>query len=441
LKKLGLGILGLIVVAAIYYFTLGSSQVTQRLQKQLDAELSKLQTQGFSVSDREVKDDKEHFVISLDEPKKAAAFFTQQGIQFNVEEAQELKGFKLGVDVAYLSGTVALELYPAALPTHLKTSMTKENDKKILAQIEKMIERKTFLIHIDIGHDATTFKGYMKDINETVEGEQEAKLSMQGLRFSGEFKDEKIIKLKQTLNTIRLYMSDGININLSGLQSNYALTGTTAYDHTADYSIEKIKINGNTEVALLANNVSLLSTSSVKNGLASETLKTKIKNIEVAHKREKIGLQTLIFDMKVDNLDVDIFEKLQKIDPDNKEEFDALLQKLISNNVHLEISTLSADTVTLHEKEIPGFTLHSKMDIDKSLNIYRLNINPMHALDKIDATLKVSLSKALLDVIAEDPKAMIACMVFKPKKVLDKRVYDFNLKNGSLRVNGKSILF
>ena len=441
MKKLGLGLLGLIVVTVVYYFTLGSSQVTQRLQQQLDTELSKLQLQGFSVSDREVKDNKEHFIISLDEPKMAAAFFTQQGMQFSTEETQELKGFKLGVEVAYLRDAVALELYPAALPTHLKTSLAKENDKQILAQIEKMIERKTLLMHVDIDHDATTFKGYMKDINETVQGEQETKLSVQGVRFSGEFKDEKVIKLKQTFHSIHLYVSGGININLSGLQSSYAHTGTTAYDHTADYSIEKIKINRNTEASLLANKVTLLSTSSVKNGLASETLKTKIKNIEIMYRGDKTSLQTLVFDMKVDNLDVNVFEKLQKANPDNKEEFDALLQKLISNNLHLEISTLSADTVTLREKEIPGFALHSKITIDKSLNIYRLHLNPMHTLDQINANLNVSLSKELLDVIAEDPKAMIAFMIFKPKKVLDKRIYDLKLNNGSLRVNGKPILF
>ena len=63
----------------------------------------------------------------------------------------------------------------------------------------------------------------------------------------------------------------------------------------------------------------------------------------------------------------------------------------------------------------------------------------MSALNKIDASLKLSLSKALLDVVSQHPKAMIAVMLFKPEKNLDKYIYSLELKDGSLSVNGKAI--
>jgi hypothetical protein len=155
---------------------------------------------------------------------------------------------------------------------------------------------------------------------------------------------------------------------------------------------------------------------------------------------DRLALESSLLDMKVDNLDVSAFEKLQNLDPENTEAFDAALQKLISNNVHLEIMELSADKVTLHGKKVDGFKLHSSLDIDKSLKVSRLEANPMYALDKIDANLEISLSKALLDLISRDPKVMIALMIFTPKELNGKQVYSVELKDGSLKVNGKSVL-
>ena len=44
MKKIGLGLLGVIAVVAIYYFTAGSEQLTQEMKAQLNSELSTLQT-------------------------------------------------------------------------------------------------------------------------------------------------------------------------------------------------------------------------------------------------------------------------------------------------------------------------------------------------------------------------------------------------------------
>jgi len=440
MKKLGLGILGIILVAALYYFTLGADQVREKLQQELSAQLTELESKGFSISEREIKKREEHFVISLDDPKKAPAFVTQKGLEFPVQDAEELKGMKMRVDVEYLSHAVALELYPVALPTNLSTAVTNENDKKILAQIEKMLEKKTFLLHVEADYATTTFKGYVKDINETLQGEEEAKRRLQGLHFSGKIKGDKVSQIDQTLNVMRLYVSDEINMYLSGLQSNYTLTGDSVYDYSTEYTIEKVRMDSSDEFELTADEIMVHSTSAVKDGLVSETLKSKMKAMEILLEGERLALENSILDLKVDNLDVSAFEKLQTVDPENEQEFNAALQKLISNNVHLEITTLSADKVTLQGKKVDGFTLHSTLDIDKSLNISRLEANPMYALDKIDANLKISLSKELLDVISRDPKAMIALMIFTPKDVNGKQVYSVELKDGALTVNGKSIL-
>ena len=440
MKKLGLGFLGLIVLAAVYYFTSLSDQVNLKLQQELNKQLTKMQAKGFNVSERKIDGNKEHFVISLDDPKQVSAFFIDHGVHFSEEEAQEYKDTKLGVEVSYLRNSIALDLYPVALPTNLKSSMISNDEKKILAQIENMLERKALLLHLNINHLGTVFKGHIKDINETISATREAKLRLQGFNFSGNLKDEKLSHLEQSINVMRLYVRDKINMYLVDLKSAYTHTGAATYDYTTSYSLGQIKMQSNTDLNFLADGITLTSTSSVKGGLVSETVKSNIKAVEFITPEEAIGLEGLVIDMKIDNLDLAAFEKLQGLQSTDTQEFDMLLQKLISNDIYMQIPTLSAKKVTLYGKTVEGFTLQSALHIDKSLKLSKLEKNPLYALDKIDAKMKITSSKALLDVIKEDPKAMLTMMIFRPKKVVDnKRVYSFELKDGSLKVNGKSI--
>lgn len=441
-RKLGFGVLVLIIVSVLYYFNHTENvKNLNTLQEAVNIQLTEMQTNGFTVSDREIKKETEHFVIQINDPKKAALFLTEKGIRTSVEEAKELTGVQLGTDVTYLKDMIALELYPLTLPTYLKAAFTTENDKKVLAQLEGMIKKKTFLMHVDIIHSTTTFKGYIKDINERVAGGKEVKLTLQGLHFSGDIKRERIVKYNQRFNTLHLYMSNEINRTISGYQSHYALTGTTAYDYTTDYSIENIKIDEASEGALFADTISLHSTSTVANGLATETLKTKIKNIDLLFEKEKFGMQTLDMDMNVSNLDIDTFEKLQKTDPTKEKEFDAHLETLVSNNMYVDISNLSVDKVTLHGKEMSGFNLDAKLDIDKSLDIYRLGMKPKHALHKIDGDIHLSISKEILNILKEDPEFMIGYMMYRPKRSLGQRIYNINIMDGSVKINGKPLEF
>jgi len=441
-KKLGFGLLVLIIVAILYYFNHTENvKNLNTLQEAVNVQLTEMQTNGFTVSNRSVKKDTEYFVIQINDPKKAALFLTEKGMQVTVEEAKELTGIQIATDVSYLKDTITLELYPLTLPTYLTAAFTTENDKKVLAQLEDMIKKKTFLMHVNIVHSTTTFEGYIKDINEKVEGENDVKLTLQGLHFSGDIKKEKIVKYMQRFDTLHLYMGDELNRTISGYQSHYALTGTTAYDYTTDYSIENIKIAEEANGALFADTIVLHSTSKVKNGLATETLKVKIKNLDLLFEKERFGMQTLDIDMNVSNLDIDTLEKLQKTDPNKEKEFDAHLETLVSNNMHVDISNLSVDKVTLHGKEIHGFSLDAKLDIDKSLDIYRLGMKPKHALHKIDGYINLSLSKEILTLLKEDPKSMLFYMMYRPKRSLGQRIYNINIMDGSVKINGKPLEF
>lgn len=446
-KKLGFLILGIVLTAVVYYFMSNNISTTKaleqntKLKQQVNMQLTQMQSSGFSILDREIQQEEEHFVISLDDPQKATVFFAQKGLRIDIEEAEELKGLKVRVDVSYFNNAISLDLYPVTLPINLKTILATEENKDLSAQIDEMLKQKVFFMHMDVDHSATTFTGNVKDISETIKDEKEIQLTLQGYEFSGELKGERVTKFKQTLNESHLQMGDEMDRYISGLESSYELTGATTYDYISDYSIEEIKINEAPMAVLHANNISLHSTSNVKNGLAEEKFNIKMNNIDILTEEEKIGMKTLLLDMNMSNIDVAALEKLQKTDSKNIKESDALIETIVSKNIHMDISMLSVEQMILHGKEIPGFTLHSKMDIDPSLDIYQLGINPKHARNKMNGDIHLSLSKELLNVIKEDPKAMLTYMMYRPKRKLGQRIYDIRIGNGKIKVNGKTVDF
>jgi len=444
MKKLSLAVFTVIVIAAIYYMTSGSTQLVSQIKVEVDSELASLQTQGFSLKGREVSEKKEHFVISFDEPDKIAAYLTKKGSKMSPEDAKILQGLEVGVDINYLSDTysgVSFDLYPLALPESLTSAATTPEDKRMLQQLEKMLKKKTFLVHCDINKLGTGFKGYMKDIDETITDDNiTMQIKLSKLTFTGDIKEDAISSMKQTLKSLSMTVPDTLDLSLDGLNSTYTVTGDSAYDYTTEYSIERIKMQQKDAILLNIQDFEALADSGVKNTLLYSHLKTKTKRIEISQQNEKIVLDTLHFDMKADKLDVNALEALGKVDPDNEQEVNTALQALVSKGMQLEIPEFSIANIEAIGKKMEGFQLDLFVEIDKSLNIASLQQNPMLALNAFTANINLSLSEALFAVIAQQPQAVMAMMLFHPKDVNGKKVYKFELKDGKFTVNGSPVM-
>jgi hypothetical protein len=448
MKKLGLGIIGFILVVAIYYFTSGASQLTVQMKEQVDADLANMQTQGFAVESRETSQKKEHFVISIEEPQKVAHYLTAQGAQMSVQDVEVLKGMKIGIDVEYLAdaySAASFDMYPVALPTAVTSANMDADDKKALQKIEEMMKRKAFLVHLDVNKLGTGFKGYMKDIDEVIEGTNPVTITMSALKFNGDLEKNKLKSIKQTLKNFTMRgkndgKDDEINIQLSNLKSNYTLTGDTSYDYDTGYTIEEILFSAKDAFNLQVNHLSVASNSKVKNNLASLTAQTKIESINFRDGQKKSALKSLSFNMKADNFDMQAIEKLETIDPNNEKELLTVFQKLISHGIHFEIPNFSVKAIEFENQKLDGFTLTSSFDIDKSLDLSTLKQNPMVAIGAMDASINLELSNQLFGLLAQQPQAVMAMMLFQPKDVNGNKVYRLELKDGKLAINGKPMM-
>lgn len=88
-----------------------------------------------------------------------------------------------------------------------------------------------------------------------------------------------------------------------------------------------------------------------------------------------------------------------------------------------------------------GFTLNADLDIDHSLDIYRMNIQHKHALNKMDGDINLSISKEILTMLKEDPEFMIIYMMYRPKRKLGQRLYHIKIGDGEIKINGKAVDF
>ncbi len=439
MRKLGLGVLALLTTGALYYFTAGSTQIVQEMQKQVNHELTLASNNGFTISDKKSEEKSNHFVLSFDDSSKITHFLNTQGMKVKQADIEALKGLTLGVDIHYLTDSysaVSMDLYPLTLPDTIRQQDT---DKVLIAQLEKIVEKKSILVHIDMNKLASGFKGYLKDISETlVSNGTTGHITLQGVTFKGSLENKKLKSLSENLKNMTLSIKDDVNLTLQNMQGAYTITGLTPYDYSAKYQIEKMGLQGDKNqktVSFTFNHSNITTTSNVNNGLASGSMQFHTQKIRLQEQANITTLDDFILETNVSNLDIQAFEKLKN----TQKESTLVMQQLISKGVAVHIKELSAKNIVHKNQKLEGFSLLADIDIDKSLNITTVNSNPLAALDAIDAKLKVILSKPLFALIASQPKAMLALMLFQPTEENNQKVYSLELKDGKASVNGMSI--
>jgi len=437
MKKIGLGLGALIVAATVYYFTIGSGQIIEEIKSQVNTQLTSLEKEGFTIEERKVEEKKEHFVITFADTNKISAFLFQQGMQISAEDAKALKGLKVGVDAHYLPdaySSVAFDMYPVALPEVLISS--RPEDKEVLADIKKMLKKKTFLMHVAISKTANAFKGYFNDINETMnEHDLPLNFQLKSFKFTGNLKENSIHSIKQSLDTFSVFAKDEIKVILSNITSNYEITGSTLYDYKTHYSVGNIDIGIESDLDVSIKDINVLSDSSVKNDIASGSIKMTLGHTHISDEKEPYDLENFVFNMKASNIDITSMEKLQKADLSDEKVMNDILKQMFSKGVHFEISTLSLESIESVGQKIDGFDLSAQITLDKNFDILALEQNPLSARQTVNADLKLVFSKELFELAAEQPQAMMALMMFQPKDENDKKVYKLQLKDGKFTVN------
>ncbi|MEY3091068.1 MAG: hypothetical protein RL113_1384, partial [Pseudomonadota bacterium] len=111
----------------------------------------------------------------------------------------------------------------------------------------------------------------------------------------------------------------------------------------------------------------------------------------------------------------------------------------LSQEVHVDIPNLSVETMEFKGKILPGFTLHSTLNLEPSLDIHAAIAQPKESAEKMKGMIHLSIEKELLEYLKKDPETMLFYMMYRPKREDEQRVYDIHIDHGSLIVNDKPV--
>ncbi|HEO99553.1 MAG: hypothetical protein JW682_05370 [Campylobacterales bacterium] len=440
LKRVGIGVAVVVIAAVIYTLSLGSDQLTQVLKEKVNQELQTLQSQGFAIEDREISRNREHFTIVVKESEKIARYLNREGVAITDEESASLQGLKIGVDLLYLkdsSTALSFDLYPTSFPDAVTEGELSSEEKEALAKFDALFRAKTFLVHIDINALFNGFKGYVKDIDETLgKPGEEATMQMKAMRFQGEIDNGKISSVDQRLERFLIKAGDELLFELLGITSHYNITGPTRYDTTARYAIGKISYKEASKRGITIENMETRIATLMQNGLADSEVSAKVHALSLSDENQTRKITDFALDMKVSNLDIKSFEALQQTDASDQQQIDRIVQKILSGGLSINIPNLSVDKFYTAGSALDGFALNGKFAIDKNLNLADLQANPMLGLHAISADLNLSFSESFHTFISQQPQALITMMMFRPKEKNGNKVYRIKLQNGLFNVNG-----
>ncbi len=442
LKKIGLASLALIIAAGVYYFSAGSEKIATAMKTEVKAKFDSLKNQGFTVESKVLSTDKEQYVFSFNDTDKIAAFLVSEGTQISTEDAKVLKGLKFGVDVSYLAdaySAVSLDIYPITLPSVLTENIEDPEEKKLLAQVKEMLAEKIFLMHVDVNKLGTGFKGYMKDVDTTLQAKEALKYVMKDFRFKGELEDEKLTRMMQVLKSISLSVSNDMLIEFKNIQTQYEATGTSQYAYDTSYNIERIQAKVKNEFNLDIQEIDMHSLSSLKDALVALTFKGTVKHINFSDATQNTSLDEMNLAMNLGNLPLSALEKIEMLDPEDEAGLKVAIRELLAEGVIFKMKDFSVKTLQIQDKKIDGFDLNAALSIDKNLDFTLLDKNPMQALSFIDADLKLTVSDDLFALSAQQPQAVMVMMLIQPETVNGKKVYKVELKDGKVNVNGKAM--
>jgi hypothetical protein len=439
MRKLGLGLVGIIAAATIYYFTSGSDLVINEIKDQLNQTLTTLQKNGFTIEERESSETKEHFILTLSSPIKVASYFKDKGLQINRKDLSSLKGLKVAVDAKYFNdiySALSIDLYPKALPSGIQKILEKE-DTKLLTHIEKLITDKSLLLHIDFNKLFNGFKGNIKNINEVFEDEIALKFLLKGVTFEGSLKDKKITKLQQNISLFSLQADSAVEISLTDFSTTYARTGSSRYDTEVAHKLENFKVYIANRFHIDCSQIEGHTSTQLQDKLLKSSVHSNIEKIILKKAKKSYYFTKNSLDFTLSHFNIEAFKKLQATDPEDHLSIKTLSKQIFSKGIELHLENFSSEELDFEGTSMKGFQLNTYGKIDTSFDLKAAQEDPLLILKSLQSKTHIEVSNHLFAyLLMQDSRIMMMQTIFPPEEKNEKKIYDLSYLKGKLTVNG-----
>ena len=368
-----------------------------------------------------------------------------------------LNGVVIGADIEYsnlpFAKAIEVELYPLSLSVDMKDDMRKE-DLAFATYLEKFLESKGVLYHINYNILNSEFKGYIKDIKTSYDFDKELKIDfrLSGATFSGE---GELIAPKELKSKIKSFHVDIINkekiLNIKLLK----LSSKSEFDSKNSYKTE-MKLDGlemflsgtGNDANISMNDVEISASSDDTKETAKLKTKVSFEEFSIASKEQSVEMKKFGFKVSIEDLNKEKYELVHSLASKNdmsnslkyqKDVQNALLQ-LIEKGLTIDIKKFEIEEVIISDiGNLKGFDIKTKLIIKEDPTLSKkIAMSPLMAIGNLELHTKIKINKKMYSYMMQNPGMLMQLSAYV-KEDGDSVVFDINFVDSKVTVNGQAL--
>ncbi len=435
----------------------------QFTQKVLEEKINTLKANGVTVQNETTDSSylltKRHYEFLVQDSDKFIDYLNNYSSEQLPSYVDSLvDGVVIGSDMEYsnlpFSKAVAVDIYPMRLSKDIQ-KVIKDEDEKFYTYIEKFLQKKGALYHINYNILSQDFDGYLKDIKETYTLEDSTKISLELLNtlYHGNGKliaPNLLISSIESITLDVLKKEDKLNFILKDFSSSANFESQSTYLTSAKLnSFELIAKSIDNDIVFSSSNLNMNISSNTQGNNAQFFSKSSLDNLSINSKELNLKAEDFNYDISVDGLDKDALEEFRiltsKTQNNSSQSLENELQKsvvnLFSHGLVINIADFSLKSILLNDKEdLEGFKVQAVIAFKEDQNLAKkIGNSPMQIAQNIDASIKIKLSKKMF-VKLVGVNSMVSIAESYAKEEGSNFIYEITFKNGELKVNNKVIL-
>ncbi|WP_373003113.1 DUF945 family protein [Sulfurimonas sp.] len=369
-----------------------------------------------------------------------------------------ISGAVVGVDIEYsnfpLSSKVLVDIYPLTLPANITDELKKEN-MPFYTYIDKLLQGKGVLYHINYYISDELFDGYIKDIDEEYIFDNGSKMTVK-LFNATYYGSGSLIAPKNLQTSISKVIikadesANGITFEMNDLTSSSTFESQSTYVSGAAMKSMSILVDEGKSSKLEASidNIKVNISSNTQGTKAEFYVKSSLGEFKFNSKDANVAASGFNYDISLDGVEKDSYEEFRKLtshtNANYSPEFEQKLQesviKLLSKGLSLSVADMSVKKITIeNQKSIDGFSLMAKMVLKEDADLAsKLKTSPMSLSKNLNLASTIKFSKELYALLnKEAPVTGMANSLAREDG--NNLIFEIKLNDGRLSVNDKQL--
>ncbi|MGB6020106.1 MAG: hypothetical protein WBF77_11000 [Sulfurimonadaceae bacterium] len=424
----------------------------------IDERMTMLDENGIKVESSDngssYLETKSHYEFTLEDPVAFQNYLaTLSKAQVPAYLHAMLDDVVMAADVSYsnlvVNSDVSLDLYPVAFTKEAGDRM-KTEDATLYEQMIKMLENREFMYHMDYDVSASTFKGYIKDINKEISFQdgKKATIVFEAATFNGKgtlVEPESVdLQIKNADVDFSLPEDAKMKLSMTDLQSSSSFSAKNSFD--LNYKAKTLHFffkDQLTQLQIDASDMKTVSDSKVVNAQLETKVNASMKHFKMQDQNGSLELEDFAFVMDADNIDEKSYEAFQKASEQaGASSQHSMLAALgvVSKGFNLHIEKLSVKKIAIKESGMmDGFDHKINITVkeDDTL-VQKMQMRPMALMQNINIDAKLKFASAFYSYMKTQSGKLSLADTFV-KQEGDNAVFDILLQDGKITVNGQSL--